>query len=257
MKSTSGNSVTVQWGTMLNWDHSYPTPLLVGNTITVLGAITTMSTAQTELTGDRWDGPELPPAESIATITGVRDLRSALEWYRRGHGRAGSDDAMPIAISGVWKLICGRADGSVLDDNQIETLDEKITPLVDNREQFVANHDEITPDDIDRVIGLLRGLQEVDREYRVYGEDREKTCSIDIRTRCFVGLYHVTDATTLVTYSHISQGYGAVAYTNRGVEAPRKDIEAKLRDDVFYDKYDYVRLDEPADDTAASGKDGE
>lgn len=189
-----------------------------------------------------------PPVEDIETLTGVRDLRDALEWYRNAHSR--SDEGPPMSISGVWEVICGKPHGSIIaDKDRIETIEEMESQLLSHREGFVSNNDAFTPKHVDRIIGLLRGLDDVDREYRVYGEDRDPTCSIDVRTRCYVGLYHVTDRTTIVTYLHKSQGMGASVYSVRGVEAPRMDVEEKLRSDVFYSKYEYELLDSTVPET--------
>jgi hypothetical protein len=184
----------------------------------------------------------IPPVEEIETVSGVRNLRDALEWYRNAHGR--TDDGPQLPISGVWKVICGKpAKGITVGNDKTPDIGEMESNLVENREKFVRNNDKFSPDEIDRVISLLRGLQEVDREYRVYGEDREATNAFDVVTKCYVGLYHITDRTTIVTYLHITPGMGPMAHSGRGIEAPRMDVEEKLRDEVFLNKYDYQRLD--------------
>lgn len=183
------------------------------------------------------------PAEDIPPVTGVRDLRDSLEWYRSAHTH--TPEGPPLPISGVWEVICGRSHKSITADNgRIETLSEMVEILVENREQFVENNQEFSPEHIDRIIGLLRGLNAVDHEYRIYGEDREPTSQFDYPVRCFVGLYHVTDRTTILTYQHKSPGMAHTVNTLNGIEAPRMEIEEKLWSDIFdSDKYEYTRLD--------------
>jgi len=201
-----------------------------------------MATTQSEiLSFESSDSSGFQPSDEIEAITGVRDLRDALEWYRSSHSR--SSEGLPLPISGVWDVICGQADNSNISTDRIATVEEMEAQILTHREEFVSNNDQYTPEQIDRVIALLRGLDEVDSEYRVYGEDRERTCSIDVRARCYVGLYHVTEKTTIMTYLHQTPGMGAIAYSIRGVESPRMDVEDKLRSDVFYSKYEYDRLD--------------
>jgi hypothetical protein len=193
----------------------------------------------------------IPPAEEIETVSGVRDLRAALEWYRNAHGR--TDDGLHTPVSGVWNLICGKpAKGITGSNDKTPGIGEMESNLVDNREKFVRkDNNRFTPGEIDRVIGLLRGLQEVDTEYRVYGDNREATSAFDVVTKCYVGLYHVTDRTTIMTYLHITPGMGPMACSGRGIEAPRMDVEEKLRDEVFTNKYNYQRLDESSGDKNA------
>lgn len=176
---------------------------------------------------------------TITPITGVRDLRSALEWYRIGKGRGA--DGISIQIAGVWDVICGNTH-RISDEENCKTLDDVQDRLLDNRSKFQETDNDLTTDDVDRVIALLEGLSDTEREHRLYGEDRERSGRFDMRARCWVGLYHVTDATTIMVYQHRSPGIGMTAYTNQGVEAPRMDIEEKLRNDVFYSKYNYTRL---------------
>lgn len=204
-----------------------------------------MATTQSDITAfeTREMGITLPPVDEIKAVTGVRDFRDALEWYENAH-YSRNPDGPPMAISGVWEVICGKPHGAITaDEDRIESVDGMALQLIGNREEFVANNTDFDAEQIDRIIALLRGLGEVDSEYRVYGEDRERTCSIDVRTRCYVGLYHVTEKTTIMTYLHKSPGMGMTVYSNRGVEAPRMDVEEKLRSDVFYSKYEYDRLD--------------
>ena len=136
-----------------------------------------MAVRQSELTNFETTESQrsFPPVEDIETLTGVRDLRDALEWYRTAHNRG--DEGPPMPISGVWEIICGKSYGSITaDEDRIETIEEMESQLLTHREDFVANNDAFAPEHVDRTIGLLRGLDEVDREYRVYGEDRERTC---------------------------------------------------------------------------------
>jgi hypothetical protein len=185
----------------------------------------------------------IPPVEEIETVTGVRDLRAALEWYRNAHGH--TDDGLHTPVSGVWNLICGKPAKGITGGDDKTSLGAMESNLVENREKFVRkDNNKFTPDEIDRVIGLLRGLQEIDTECRVYGEDREATTAFDVVAKCYVGLYHVTERTTIVTYLHIAPGMGPMACSGRGIEAPRMDVEEKLRDEVFTNKYDYQRLDD-------------
>jgi hypothetical protein len=180
------------------------------------------------------------PVSDIEALTGVGDLRNGLEWYRNAHSHG--SDGPPLPISGVWEVICGKPHQSITPGReQIETVGEMESQLAANREAFVENNEEFTPEHIDRIIALLRGLDAVESEYRVYGEDREPTSQLDLPVRCFVGIYHVTDRTTLLTYQHQSPGMGHTVATLNGVETPRMDIEDKLRSDVFNSKYDYVR----------------
>jgi len=176
--------------------------------------------------------------ESINPITGVRDLRSALEWYDSGYSR--SNEGISTQIGGVWQVICGKSYRTNKEPKH-ETIEEMYDHLLENRSTFVG--DKLSKEDVVRVLALFRGLSEVDNEYRVYGEDRERDGRFDYRTRCFVGLYHVTAKTTLVTYLHKSQGMGTTIYSTTGVTSPRRDVEVYLRDEVFYSDYDYTRLD--------------
>jgi len=179
--------------------------------------------------------------ESVEPITGVRDLRSALQWYDDGGSR--SSDGIPIQIVGVWNVICGqphRTNGVT----HAENITEMVTQLRENYGGF-SDSDNLSESDIRRVVGLLTGLSEHPSEYRVYGEPRNSENKYDMPTRCYVGLYHVTEKTTIMCYQHTSSEVGMTTYTVTGISTPRKDIEDKLYDDVFYtSQYEYERLDD-------------
>jgi|APHM01.1.fsa_nt_gi hypothetical protein len=190
--------------------------------------------------------PDIPPTDHMTPTSGVRALRDDLEWYRDAHGRGASGPEM--AISGVWAVICGKPHKGITPGNEkTAELDAMEAQIAENREQFVANND-FDIETVDRVIGLLRGLQEVDHETRFYREDREREGRFDIRASCFVGLYHVTDKTTIITFRQTTPGMGFTAYTNRGVESPRKDVDEKIEGDILYDKYDYAKVHGGSDD---------
>lgn len=175
----------------------------------------------------------------IKPPSGVQDLRSELEWYNDGRGR--SSDGIPLQIAGVWDVICGnpyRTNGT----NKAETITDMRKRLLENREKF-ADNDETGIKDVDRVINLLKALDNTDHEHRYYREDRERESRYDVRAQCWVGLYHVTEKTTIVCHKHTSPGMGMTSYTVSGVATPRRDIEEYLDDEVFYGKYDYTRAD--------------
>lgn len=178
------------------------------------------------------------PLTEVEPITGVRDLRSALEWYDDGGSRG--SDGIPIQITGVWDVICGKPHRH--GDDKIQSFDRLLNQFTANPEKW--DESDLSHDDVARVVGLLRGLQSVESEYRYYREDRERSSKFDVRTQCWVGLYHVTEKTTIMTYLHKSPGMGMSVYSNTGVVAPRKDIDDKLRDDVFYNEYDYTLVSE-------------
>lgn len=176
---------------------------------------------------------------NVEPITGVRDLRSALDWYNDGGSRG--PDGIPIQITGVWDVICGKPHKR--GDETLESLEAILVKLNENYGNF-SNDSKLTRDDAGRVNGLLRGLQSVESEYRYYREDRQRSSKYDVRVQCWVGLYHVTEKTTIMTYLHKSPGMGIAMYTDTGVVAPRKEVDDKLRDDVFYDKYEYTLVSE-------------
>lgn len=187
------------------------------------------------------DTPEIAPTEHMTPTSGVRALRDDLEWYRDAHGRGSNGPEM--AISGVWEVICGKPHKGITPGNEkTAELSEMEAQLAENREQFVVNNDDFDIETVDRVIGLLRGLQDVERETRFYRENREREGRFDIRATCFVGLYHVTAKTTIITYRQTTPGMGFTTYTLRGIESPRKDVDEKIEDDILYDDYDYARV---------------
>jgi hypothetical protein len=182
-------------------------------------------------------------AETTTTepISGVRDLRSTLEWYRDGKSRG--PEGIPIQIAGVWSAIVGRtyrANNEVKADD----IDDVLENLWENRAAFPENDDSLTIEDIDRVISLLEGLKAVESDYRYYREDRERESKYDVRTQCWVGLYHVTDKTTIVTHLHKSPGMGHTMHNATGLGSPRRDVDEYLQDEVFYSKYDMTQIED-------------
>ncbi|WP_158294371.1 hypothetical protein, partial [Halorubrum sp. SP9] len=68
----------------------------------------------------------------VEPITGVRDLRSALEWYDDGGSRG--PDGIPIQITGVWDVICGKPYPH--NDAEIGGFGDLIDQLTENPEKW-------------------------------------------------------------------------------------------------------------------------
>jgi len=169
-------------------------------------------------------------------LTGVRDTRQALEWYL--NGGTNRRQGIPIKISGVEELMVGR------EANHVDA--ERLAEMADQiEESFSPDPDtKLSESDVSRVVALLRRLDEIDRETRVYGEDREPNGALDARARCYVALYPVTEATTLVVYEHRTPGVpGPIVRSQTDVMVPRKSVEDKLREDVFYNSYTYTFIE--------------